>query len=340
MQNNYTIYMHTNIINNKKYIGITSREPKVRWQNGSGYKYNKYFYRAICKYGWDNGFIHTIIETGLSEEDACKKEIELISFYKTNNQSYGYNLSSGGESGSGVKKSQDLIESIRIKFSKPVFCVETGIVYKSITEAHILTKIYYNGIWNCCHKKQETTFGFHWEFVNDKDKNNAIVYYKDNALKAICIETKEIINLRKSTDEYSKSQKQSIRNCCDHKQLAALGNHWMYYDEYKEFGVIINSNAAVKTKKAKKPTIKYSHLDEANIKFKTISNDTNRVVTYKKVICLNTGVVYNSAKEAGDILGIKQDSIRKCCIKRLTHAGEFQWEYYDDYLKINILKIA
>ena len=29
--------MHTNIINNKKYIGITHQKPERRWKNGKGY---------------------------------------------------------------------------------------------------------------------------------------------------------------------------------------------------------------------------------------------------------------------------------------------------------------
>ena len=48
----FTVYMHTNRLNNKKYIGITCQDPKKRWRNGKGYK-NGYFASAINKYGWD-----------------------------------------------------------------------------------------------------------------------------------------------------------------------------------------------------------------------------------------------------------------------------------------------
>lgn len=54
---NYKVYIHTNIINEKKYVGITKQNLKRRWKNGWGY-YDKsgrcYFWRAIQKYGWDN----------------------------------------------------------------------------------------------------------------------------------------------------------------------------------------------------------------------------------------------------------------------------------------------
>ena len=78
--------MHINKINNKKYIGITGRNPKLRWGvNGNGYKGNKYFYNAIQKYGWEN-FEHKILFENLSLEEACDKEKYLIELYKSNKQ--------------------------------------------------------------------------------------------------------------------------------------------------------------------------------------------------------------------------------------------------------------
>lgn len=49
------VYMHTNKINNKKYIGITGlKRYWDRWRSdGSGYK-TQVFGRAIDKYGWEN----------------------------------------------------------------------------------------------------------------------------------------------------------------------------------------------------------------------------------------------------------------------------------------------
>ena len=34
----YKVYAHINKINGKRYIGITSKEPKSRWCHGRGYK--------------------------------------------------------------------------------------------------------------------------------------------------------------------------------------------------------------------------------------------------------------------------------------------------------------
>lgn len=99
MANNYCVYIHRNIINNKAYIGITKYEdnPNRRWRNGEGYKGNQHFYNAIQKYGWNN-FEHVIWADKLSEEEAKKIEIMLIALFSTTIPNYGYNVSLGGES--------------------------------------------------------------------------------------------------------------------------------------------------------------------------------------------------------------------------------------------------
>ena len=89
--------MHTSP-SNKRYIGITSKNPKTRWKNGNGYRHNQHFTRAIQKYGWDN-FKHEILADNLTEEEALQMEIELIKKYDTFNSDKGYNLTSGGEVG-------------------------------------------------------------------------------------------------------------------------------------------------------------------------------------------------------------------------------------------------
>lgn len=98
----YTVYKHTNKVNNKIYIGITGRKVNERWREGEGYKpknknQNAYFYNAISKYGWDN-FEHEILYSDLTKKQAEIKEMELISEYKSNERSFGYNIESGGKS--------------------------------------------------------------------------------------------------------------------------------------------------------------------------------------------------------------------------------------------------
>lgn len=111
----YTVYKHTNKINQKVYIGLTSQEPCQRWKGGHGYKpktlgTTSYIYNAILKYGWDN-FSHEILFTGLTKAEAEQKEIELIAQYKSNQREFGYNIDSGGNSVG--KMSEETIQKLR-----------------------------------------------------------------------------------------------------------------------------------------------------------------------------------------------------------------------------------
>lgn len=107
--------MHINKINQKRYIGLTGKEPSERWgKNGSGYRYNKQpaFNRAIEKYGWDN-FEHIILQEGLSKDDACTKEIEYIEEYRTQDPQFGYNIQPGGQLGNkGINFSDETKKKI------------------------------------------------------------------------------------------------------------------------------------------------------------------------------------------------------------------------------------
>lgn len=92
--NNYKVYKHTTP-SNKVYIGLTGNSVIKRWNNGNNYRNNKYFYRAIKKYGWKN-IKHEILEENLSYEEACKKEIYYIKLYNSIDSNDGYNNMIGG----------------------------------------------------------------------------------------------------------------------------------------------------------------------------------------------------------------------------------------------------
>ena len=95
MEKKYCVYVHTNKVNGKRYIGITSMLPEKRWAKGRGYRSNVLFYRAIQKYGWES-FEHSVLFDGLTREEAYAKEIELISTFKASNPRFGYNIDKGG----------------------------------------------------------------------------------------------------------------------------------------------------------------------------------------------------------------------------------------------------
>lgn len=114
--NNYKVYKHTSP-SEKVYIGITKQEPKQRWGNGSGY-YKQVFHLAIKKYGWDN-ITSEILFENLSLEQACKKEMELIASYRSNNSNFGYNASPGGEFGLS-HTSESIKQTLQTKINKDI----------------------------------------------------------------------------------------------------------------------------------------------------------------------------------------------------------------------------
>lgn len=118
MEANYTVYMHENKRNHKKYIGITSKDPEKRWLKGKNYRTCRAIRRAFEKYGWD-GFEHKILFQGLTKEEACEKEIQLISEYDTRNPKHGYNICVGGGGTVGCVMTEDSRRRWREKMTGP-----------------------------------------------------------------------------------------------------------------------------------------------------------------------------------------------------------------------------
>jgi group I intron endonuclease len=94
----YCVYIHTNKINGKKYVGQTCQKPEYRWNSGKGYKDNSYFWRAIQKYEWDN-FDHEIVASNLTKEEVDNFERLLIRKLDLLDPNKGYNLQDGGSHG-------------------------------------------------------------------------------------------------------------------------------------------------------------------------------------------------------------------------------------------------
>ena len=102
----YTVYKLT-FPNNKVYIGKTQRKPSYRWgKNGSGYKFQKNVWDAICEYGWHN-IDKQIIEQGLDKNEASEKEQYYIKLYNAMDNNKGYNMTAGGDGMYGWHPSEE-----------------------------------------------------------------------------------------------------------------------------------------------------------------------------------------------------------------------------------------
>lgn len=97
------IYLIKNIINNKVYIGQTSRdirrrfsEHKSRINSKRKNDINCELYKAMKLWGVSNFTIQLLEIVNGSRQDADNREIYWISYYKSTNPEYGYNLDKGG----------------------------------------------------------------------------------------------------------------------------------------------------------------------------------------------------------------------------------------------------
>lgn len=95
------IYKITNNINNKVYIGQTTRTVSIRYKN---HLYNaqrgrrEHLYEAIRTYGGNNFSVETLAEA-FSKEKLDELEIYYIAFYESRNPQKGYNIALGGGRG-------------------------------------------------------------------------------------------------------------------------------------------------------------------------------------------------------------------------------------------------
>ena len=120
------IYIYTNLINNKKYVGQTVRSLYDRHKqrmtdcfNKNKHCYKQPFYRAIRKYGIEN-FKLEVLRQDLETQCLLNLfECYYIKKYNTMiNGGYGYNISNGGSNGNTFAgKSEEEMNEIRRKMS-------------------------------------------------------------------------------------------------------------------------------------------------------------------------------------------------------------------------------
>lgn len=256
----WCVYIHTNKVNNKVYIGITSRKPEDRWGK-NGYCYAKedqpVMYNAIHKYGWDN-FEHIIFAEGLSFQNACQMEVGLIALYKANVRRWGkdaegYNETDGGEGANGYKLTEEHKKYISKIQSIPVIQLDLHgnfiAEYNSMLEAANKIGCHISCISDCCNHKTRTSSGYVWVTKKDYNDGNYSVVWYDKKQNVINQKMKVVMSGRAIKQysiigdfiaEYVSIQDASrqcdinstcIRDCCRGKQKTAGGFVWKYSDD-------------------------------------------------------------------------------------------------------------
>ena len=99
----YTVYQHRNLKNGKSYVGMTSREPKKRWNNGLGYKDNSKMWSDIQNSDWNTDWEHNILGKFEDKQEALNLEEMFIRLFDSINE--GYNTSTYG--GTSYKRTDE-----------------------------------------------------------------------------------------------------------------------------------------------------------------------------------------------------------------------------------------
>jgi GIY-YIG catalytic domain len=95
----WTIYCHTHIESQRRYIGLAKKTVLQRWNNHvlkSKKPGNSHFWNAINKYGKD-AFGHLVLQENITTiELANAAEEFLIEFFCTRDPDFGFNIAKGG----------------------------------------------------------------------------------------------------------------------------------------------------------------------------------------------------------------------------------------------------
>ena len=354
--------------NGSSYIGITTFPEIRRWQehccdafNKNGKNYNTPLSKAIRKHGRD-GFVCTILEDGIDDFNALlKREEYWIDYYGTFKN--GLNATKGGD-GYKVRDSEEIIKlwndghcvrdiSLLLKSDAatilrhlnltpqqaglrgPVYKTKNSMKYfgdyktgrgitiscfdiktgefvrsfRSFYEAENFVKASSSAaIIRATNGIIKTAFGYYWREGADQtplsDDVLAYISAKSKRIRkpVVCIEKHEMYSDTVYAEKMTGICYRSITFACQGHQQTAGGYHWRYAtDEDKQNLTLLKED---------KP-----HKMAHNV---------------RKVKCIETGIVYDSLKLAGEAIGLSNSSIYSCCTKKSETAGGFHFEYFNE----------
>ena len=237
----WCVYMHRSP-SNKAYIGITSKKPEKRWDNGNGYKKQSYFWRAICKYGWDN-IEHIIFMDNLSKSEACHIEQLLIQLFDTQNSDFGYNYQPGGETGNyGCKMSDETRKKVS----------ESKKGRKATAEERLKLSIAQKERWTEDERRQRSKkysgngnpmhgvhrYGEdnpmyckkHSDEAKNKMSKTKLESPNESRIPVVCVETGVIYSSTYDVERQTGICQQNVAACCRHEKhrKTAGGYRWEY----------------------------------------------------------------------------------------------------------------
>lgn len=180
------IYEAINLINNKRYIGQTTKTLADRQKqhietSKRDTKVSSHFYNALIKYGEEN-FQWKIIDFAYTQDELNLKESFWINFFNTTNPLLGYNLKGGGyepfltdEIKRKIGKAQkgELNHMFGLHgsanpTSKRVINLNTNEIFDSVAElCEKYPKLTISKVSAVCRGDRQTTGGYTFRYLND-----------------------------------------------------------------------------------------------------------------------------------------------------------------------------
>ena len=244
------VYITTNHVNGKQYIGQRKYDKQGKWKEylGSGIILS----RAIEKYGIKN-FSKEIIEECKTKKILNEREIYWINYYNAVESDNFYNIASGGDGGNtiaGYTDDQRKLLSTKLSNmrkgivnigknngnSRRVICINTMKVFDTINEASTYYNVDKDAIQQCCSdaNKRKTAGEINgermiWEYYDENKNYEFVPFKRDYKYKQIlCLDNNIIYN---SVHEASKNTGCSIvgiRHCCTGYLKTTKGMHFSY----------------------------------------------------------------------------------------------------------------
>lgn len=293
------IYKVTNLINGKLYIGLTTKNLEKRRKEHVKQVNNDSqlaFHRAIRKYGLDN-FIWEVIDNAENKDELCNKEIYWISYYKTYTQlknSNGYNMTVGGEGGTGRVFSEET-KQIMSELKKGLFDGENNPMYGKHHTKETANKI---------------SKSLKGKYVGGKNpRAKAIIQLTlDGDFVAEHSNAKEVAVTR-----FNAVNGTNIIQCCRGVRKTAYGFIWVYKVDYESY--------------SKEKILEMSRLAKLGI---CGENHARSQKVVKLDIDGNFIEEYQSAREGAKTVDGYSSEVSKCCKRNGKYKG-YKWLYKKDY---------
>ena len=292
----------------KIYIGqAVDIERRKKEYIGLHCKNQTKLYNSLVKYGFSEHIFEVVEECNIEElnvrerhwQDCCKVLEE------------GLNLRLTGTEDASGKQAKDTIEKRATKTRKPVLQYTTeGILIKewnSGREAGNSLKIAGGSITRCCKGKEKSSGGFIWRYkvgiiekqiqVGSVNNEKPILQYTKSG-----IFIKEWKSITQAANAL-KIDKGGLTVCCQCLYKSSKGFIWRYKTGSIE-PIIITGKIGRESsaENSKKPIAQYS----------------------KELIFIKE---WESAKDAGEILGLISSNITQCCKGKYKTSGGFSWKY-------------